>query len=61
MFLNNQAFNNTGEVVEPCTCSFSSFPRETVWIVTTILMLPYSAPMLGIGTPVQVAPRISVS
>ena len=51
----------TSEVVEPWTCFPSPLPLQAVWIVTAILMNPYSAPVLGIGAPVQVTPRISCS
>ena len=50
----------TCEVVEPWTCLLSSSPPQALWTVATILMLPYSALVLGVSTPVQAGPCVSV-
>ena len=51
----------TGKVVEPCTCLFSIFgPFQALWIVTAILVLSYSALVLGICAPIKVKGRQSV-
>ena len=44
---------NTSEIVEPSACFFSSFPLQTVWIVTATPMLPYPAPITG--APCQIS------
>ena len=59
LLFKNHPSQNTCEVVEPCTCPFSSSPSEAFWIVTTILVPPHSALVLGVGAPIKAAARIS--